>query len=219
MTRYVITYYEDLNSAQHRPERQLMAIWKDQWQRLGWSPMVLGLADSQSHPQHPDYVRIVSGYPTVNAPDYELACWRRWLAYDQFADIHPDVPMVFMDYDVFPLADFALPKRSAWLHPARTPVLFDHGPLIKAMIKLAVDCAERGIVRQQGRMHVSDYTLAQAACEGPLEILCTDWPEMAPMVHIPNGPMERDKVTIAHSLIDRAWGTAQVLHGIDTPAA
>lgn len=158
----VFTYHEPVIAGTER----LLPLWKASWTAAGWQPVVLTQDDAEPHPLWHKFDDIVSGYPTVNHPHYERACWRRWLAFAWQARMEQG-PVLCVDFDVIvnlwrPEELPAKRGRLVALTPVPTcAVVGDEGAL-DGWAMAAVMQAERGIVRVDGRMHVSDMTLAQA---------------------------------------------------------
>ena len=58
----------------------LIELWKKSWAAQGWAPVVLGRQDAMKHPLYAGLLPRFKALPTVNPPQYELACYLRWLA-------------------------------------------------------------------------------------------------------------------------------------------
>jgi hypothetical protein len=70
------TYHEPLPGVDRG---EILELWAESWRRHGWIPVVHYSAQALAHPRALVYGQIAAALPTVNAPEYELACWRRWL--------------------------------------------------------------------------------------------------------------------------------------------
>lgn len=156
------TYHEPVISGTER----LLPLWETNWRDAGWEPVVLGCGDAELHPLWQKFDDIVSGYPTVNHPHYERACWRRWLAFAWSARLERG-PVLCVDYDVInnQWAPGELPAkrgRLLALTPVPTCAFTGDRDSLDGFAMAALTQAERGIVRIDGHMHVSDMTLAQA---------------------------------------------------------
>lgn len=194
LAMHAVTYYEELTSAGHRQEKELLKLWVANWTDAGFSVHIVGREHAERHAQFAEYDRLIQSFPTVNATDYEAACWRRWLAYDWFSQKNTGLN-TFVDYDVFNVSFAGLPTR-AWLHECRTAAFVDDGTLIRQFIATTLERGESGMDRRQGRLHVSDCTLASAQAWPPLNLQCVDHPASGPLIHVCNGPEERDKIAI-----------------------
>jgi len=108
---YVYTFFDEVDPDAHddyrtelrKTDKALLEGWKESWQKAGFEPKVLTLADAQSHPQYKEFVAklestklIGKGPPGVR---YNQLCFIRWLAMAAAGG-------GFMcDYDVFPIKD------------------------------------------------------------------------------------------------------------------
>lgn len=96
----IFTYYDDLGWSF---QKELLDIWYNNWQEMGFEPYILTPEDSVKHSL---YKRLDSSmkeiYKTIMGHDikpYGMSCWHRWLAY---ATIKPiDESFYVSDYDVF----------------------------------------------------------------------------------------------------------------------
>lgn len=73
----VYTYYDDSAGT---PTPELIQLWRESWQRNGWSPVVLTPADAMKHRAYTELKQRIAQYPTLNSRAYEDACYLRWLA-------------------------------------------------------------------------------------------------------------------------------------------
>lgn len=78
--RVIHTYFEDIQTKDAKEQRAILEYWQQHWREQGWEPRVLGREEAKQHPLYREYYKEVVSRPTVNAPDYEAACWLRWLA-------------------------------------------------------------------------------------------------------------------------------------------
>ena len=158
----VFTYHEPVIAGTER----LLPLWKASWAAAGWQPVVLNESAAGLHPLWHKFDDIVSGYPTVNHPHYERACWRRWLAFAWQARMEGEA-VLCVDYDVVNcqwVADPLPTKRGRLtaLTPVPTCAFTGDRDALESFAMSALTQAERGMVRIDGHMHVSDMTLAQA---------------------------------------------------------
>lgn len=77
----VYTYHEPVEEMQD--QTGLIDLWKRSWEQHGWTPTILGEVHAAAHPEFEKYLEAVSRHPTVNPKNYELACYKRWLAMEQ----------------------------------------------------------------------------------------------------------------------------------------
>lgn len=84
----IYTYFEDFSHS--RENIALLTEWRRNWERHGWTPVVLGREDAMKNPRYGEYVKRFSLYPTVNNPNYELCCFLRWVAMEMVGGYHCD---------------------------------------------------------------------------------------------------------------------------------
>lgn len=73
----VYTYYQPIG----RPaELELIELWKENWTRQGWDPVILSVKDARLHHDFEWFDDLVRKLPSVNNPEYEVACYHRHLA-------------------------------------------------------------------------------------------------------------------------------------------
>ncbi|MDM8174790.1 hypothetical protein QT327_10545 [Olivibacter sp. 47] len=92
----VYTYYHEIFDSLHgnSDQKQLIEVWKENWRRNGWEPVVIGLSQAKENPKYESYLKCFSKFPSKNNKEYELACLLRWVAMEQIGE-------GFMsDYDV-----------------------------------------------------------------------------------------------------------------------
>ncbi len=76
----VYTYYVKVDEEQHQKSEPMLEHWRRSWASRGWNPVVLGEHHAQAHPLYGLFKNAVSKFPTINVPEYEMACYLRWLA-------------------------------------------------------------------------------------------------------------------------------------------
>lgn len=92
----LFSYHTNLTHDGLEPEIRLITLWRHSWMALGVEPVVLNEWHARQHPMFERFDEAVRDMPTVNHPEYERACYLRWLALAQAGG-------GFMaDYDVFP---------------------------------------------------------------------------------------------------------------------
>lgn len=101
-----------------RPSK-LLDLWRESWEKAGWTTRILSEEDAKSHPGYEAYSYRISRYPTVNNPAYERACYMRHLA------MANNEGGLLTDYDVLLMQpDVPLPSPSSTpliLEPTRVP--------------------------------------------------------------------------------------------------
>lgn len=78
--RMIYTYFETVPEMSYDDGMELIEIWKREWSRCGWVPVVLGYDDAAKHPKFSEAEWIFSAFPSSNPDGYDLACFNRWLA-------------------------------------------------------------------------------------------------------------------------------------------
>jgi len=79
----VYAYIENISQSSGF-ETEVLELWKKTWADNGWSPIILGRGDAEKHPRFKVFHDRVSKIETpFNAPEYNLLCWLRWLAFAQ----------------------------------------------------------------------------------------------------------------------------------------
>ena len=58
----------------------MLALWMRNWFHHGKDPRILTLSDAQKYPEFGHFDMIFRSFPTINNPNYEIACYHRWLA-------------------------------------------------------------------------------------------------------------------------------------------
>ena len=83
-------------------QRKLIDVWERSWRKSGYEPIVLNEGDAKQHPMYDRFNENVSKLPSEYGPNYDRACFMRWLA----MAAQPDGGLM-LDYDVisygFPL--------------------------------------------------------------------------------------------------------------------
>lgn len=94
----IFTFYEKIPTWNHT---EIVGIWKRNWQRKGYRPMIIGRDAAKRHPRFGEFVKKVRSFPTINDPRYEEACYIRWLGFSVMLDAVADGRALMSDYDVF----------------------------------------------------------------------------------------------------------------------
>lgn len=95
----VLSYYEPIwDAAKQAHEERCIAVWRESWETNGWEPVLLGPTHAMAHPRHDELMAKFATYPTPNNKQYELAVFRRHLAYANHLMDRETVAIV--DYDV-----------------------------------------------------------------------------------------------------------------------
>ena len=147
-------YFEDIGS--YLENEKMLPLWERTWKKHGWKTAILRKAHAMRHPLHDQLIAHVNTLPTVNAHDYENACYRRHLAMALVGD------SLLTDYDVI----------NNGFTPEMMPPLSD---TIDTLDAGAIPCAAFGTQKAwnewidvlmnhqatNGETHVSDMTIFQ----------------------------------------------------------
>lgn len=97
---------------------EIQDVWCRSWEQQNWVPVIHTKADAELHPLFKLYDKAIRRFPTVNHPDYELACWRRWLVADLVGGYWCDDDVVNVNLDAQTFAgsweNLERPCPSAW---------------------------------------------------------------------------------------------------------
>lgn len=186
----VYTYYDPVPGM---PSQEWMIQkWAASWEKAGFSPVVLSRKDAETHSHFKELEARFAGYPTINPPGYELACWLRWLAMVQRGG------GILVDYDVLPYGKLDHHLEHAKTRMCELPViLMDHNPCPCAVYGSAsqfnnavtwfANNPEKCTKQERNRPHASDQTGVQSGEPWyPLDIAYQYGREgwhKAPMVH------------------------------------
>jgi hypothetical protein len=61
-------------------DAEILKLWKRHWERAGWIPVILTLADAQMHPKYATLRSRMEKLPLGGNVEYDLNCYIRWLA-------------------------------------------------------------------------------------------------------------------------------------------
>ncbi len=77
----VYTYYDPtVQKCGLPPQDGVVRLWAESWAKHGWEPRILTERVVRMHPLYKSFKAAVNKFPTTNAPQYEEACYLRWLA-------------------------------------------------------------------------------------------------------------------------------------------
>lgn len=93
----IYTYFEEVTGINSDDSRKLIELWKTEWSKAGYRPIVLGRGDAEKHPQYKKLLKVFESFPSINPKGYDLACWLRWLAVSAAGGGW------MSDYDCYPL--------------------------------------------------------------------------------------------------------------------
>lgn len=97
MTDHIYSYYAEVGCA---GQRELIALWLERWKKEGWTPIVLGEADTRKDPRYDAMQVKARNFPCLHgSKGFERCNFERWLAFSQI----PQPSAVVADYDVFAL--------------------------------------------------------------------------------------------------------------------
>ena len=96
----LITYHESLAPITEK----VIQKFYDAWWRVGYQPLVVTPYTDypEGIPQLNAFLKKVVKYPTVNAKDYELLCYYRWLHIHRTMLANSIESAWILDYDVLP---------------------------------------------------------------------------------------------------------------------
>lgn len=165
----VYTYYQKCAGMDEQEQEWMLARWAQAWAREGWTTIVLNEEDCKSHPKYEFLKKAFSELPTVNPPEYELACYMRWVAMVQRGG------GLCVDYDVLPYGFSAdvheIQCEARAINHEYPLMLADKNPCPCAMVgtaeqynKAAFAFAFDGkdcVTTERGMPHVSDQQLVQ----------------------------------------------------------
>lgn len=80
----VYTYYDPIEpgKSRHTPEsqRDLIEVWRESWEKRGWSPVVLSRRTADEHPQAEYFRKQFLKLPTQYGYDHQMTSFMRWVA-------------------------------------------------------------------------------------------------------------------------------------------
>lgn len=97
VTDTIYCYYAELGWPR---EKELVAYWKERWQKEGWKAVVLGDDDAHKDARWAAMQTKISSFPRLPGHrEFGAVNFRRWLAFSHITG-------AVADYDVFPLRPF-----------------------------------------------------------------------------------------------------------------
>jgi hypothetical protein len=186
MTNRVFTYFEPLFPSTLEQEKKLLRKWKRNWRLAGWEPYVIHRDATEGNPLLARFSIAVASLPTVNDKSYEMACWRRWLAYQWVAPVFG--PSLYIDYDVAATEPIPRPEAPCWLGLGYDSSCYADHRMLDKIIELMMTRAPEGTIEVNGRPHCSDMTLLNKLGHeiAPSLGICSLYPERNQLVHINN---------------------------------
>ena len=176
------------------PPNSIFERWIDSFSKNGFEPVILNESDAREHPLFDKVNELISKLPTVNNPEYERACWLRWLAYRQLA------PAFFTDIDVINYGfkpddvQTQLPMYSHYTY-ASPAAVYATGDAIDSFID-NFSKARFWINPVNGVDHVSDMIAFHRCYGGIFSGHCCDscYPDAMtfPLVHFGNSSVPRE---------------------------
>lgn len=164
----VYTYYDPVPSMPN--QEWMLQKWSYEWTKLGFLPKILSRQDAMSHTNFAELEKHFRRYPSINPPEYELACWVRWIAMVQVGG------GLLLDYDVLPYGfgkealDLVTSHSNGSLDSLPV-ILMDHNPCPCAVFGTArefnnavvwfANNEKKCTTQQSNRPHASDQTGVQ----------------------------------------------------------
>lgn len=166
----IYTYFETIPNQTFKLQEaavDTLKLWEKVWSIQGWHPVILTVQDAKRHQNYSYFRDRFSSFPTINAKEYELACFMRHVA---MATVGGGF---LSDYDVLPLY---IPRCVKPLSSGKYTVIDRHIPsLVSASgqeyTRIAGLMAEfkwkdhPNLFNQSGRQHVSDMLVMKKLTE------------------------------------------------------
>ena len=141
---------------------ELIELWKESWAKHGWHPVVLNPWRMLSFSRVMRLLEKVRRLPTVNAPEYEEACYVRWALVEDAGG------GVMTDYDVINqgwtpddmsrvIAGAGYPRNVLWSAEGSVPCVVYGG---REAYSKVID-QFLSFVPAPGVLHVSDMTILE----------------------------------------------------------
>lgn len=89
------TYFSNVPGNNVENQTKLLLLWKQNWEDHGYETCVLNEYIASQHPLYAPFEQRIRELPTVNPLEYELSCYRRYLAMLQVGG------GLMSDWDVF----------------------------------------------------------------------------------------------------------------------
>lgn len=153
----------------------MLQKWADAWRDAGFVTKVLSLKEAGTHSNFQQFDEYFRSLPTVNPIEYELACWRRWIAMVQVGG------GVLVDYDVLPFG-FSMEQLTKIKAGPLPTILADKNPCPCAVVGSAeqfnsalawfMENRNKCVKVENGREHASDQTAVQSGDPWQAEDIC-----------------------------------------------
>lgn len=139
---------------------ELIDLWRSEWERQGWNPIVLNEDDAKRHTDFESFEQSIRQLPTVNSPDYERSCYMRHLAMAERGGL-------LTDYDVMPRAftpsdciRVNAGRELTMLEPTRVPcAVVGTNSGFQSIVDFIKGYQLKPQDRYAGRLHVSDMEI------------------------------------------------------------
>ena len=160
----VFTYFEPIEEVEEASGQQAMIQhWRSSWAKMGWCPIILGLADAEMHPMYDEYIDSVKRLPTINPKKYEMTCYKRWLA------VAAHGGGFMSDYDVVnysfearnPQSELRLYEQGNTGAVVPSVVGGTAAGFLSACLCFSTCNVEDVIIEQNGQTHTSDMVILQ----------------------------------------------------------
>lgn len=197
----VYSYFNPTPTIDFGAEASIIILWQKSWRESEFLPVMLTHQHADAHPRAEEFLRVVSNFPSINPPGYDLSCWMRWLALAQVGG------GLMTDYDVIARA-----FSPEFLALPNDVTVLDRGGVPCAVYATAEGAQEivNGIIRgphKHDGKHYSDMLHFQARGYHKAPTLtapfgASDWQD-APAVHFSHSDCARERPGQKRSLIIR----------------
>ncbi|PJF18324.1 hypothetical protein PSACC_01866 [Paramicrosporidium saccamoebae] len=149
----IYCYYEKVYSGVDT----MMKIWLRAWHMQGFHPRILSAQHAKLHPRYEYYMDAFAKHPTINFKQYEMTCYRRWLAFSAVGG------GTFSDYDIMPFGPVSFPaihNDSLQTYLEYAPMFTHAGPAgMERQLEFMANYSGRVDIREDGRKHLSDMII------------------------------------------------------------
>jgi len=178
----VWTYFQDFRTPSSAIHAQVLEIFIKNWTAQGFVVEVLSEVDARKHSNYRKFKRTVSRYPTTNSPEYELACFLRWMAHNVAkGHLHVDYDvlnysfnsdMYFQTLNNHEYSGLRILNLDADLVPCA--IYIDEATSSNSLIGILMSkkLAKSAEVIKGGRRHVSDMHMFQKLKIGDSKPVC-----------------------------------------------
>lgn len=161
------TYYNPVPAVGLESALKLLLLWRENWTDKGFQPVVLNEYYARQHPLFDRFEMKIKRLPTVNPPDYERACYMRWLAMAQVGG------GIMADYDLFiyethqrklpylPEKERDLPSVPHSCQCHIPSLVYGNGKAFLSIVEaiMGYEVSHRDILEERGEPHVSDMLI------------------------------------------------------------